>query len=58
MEHSFLSIRPVNKVIRVGRVRCISSGLSLNFHFDRDGRTRHPFQAWTGLPRIVGSVLY
>jgi hypothetical protein len=34
------------------------SGLSLNFHFDGDGRTGHPFQAWRSLPRIVGSVLY
>jgi hypothetical protein len=34
------------------------SGLSLNFHFDRYGRTGYPFQAWASLPRIVGSVLY
>jgi hypothetical protein len=33
------------------------SGLSLNFHFGRVGRTGRPTQAWRCLPRIVAALL-
>jgi hypothetical protein len=33
------------------------SGLSLNFHFGRDERTRRPTQAWRCVPRIVAALL-
>jgi len=33
------------------------SGLSLNFHFGRVGRTRRPTQAWRCVPRIVAALL-
>jgi hypothetical protein len=33
------------------------SGLSLNFHFGRVGRTERPTQAWRCVPRIVAALL-
>jgi len=33
------------------------SGLSVNFHFGRNWRMRHPLPGWRRLPRIVATVL-
>lgn len=49
--------RPTRQSYPGGPLSVHFSGFSLNFHFSRDSRTRHPTQVWRRLTRFVGTVL-
>jgi hypothetical protein len=49
--------RPTRQSYPGGPLSVHFSGFSLNFHFGRDSRTRHPTQVWRRMTRFVGTVL-